>query len=270
MYMSKNDELLAQIVLTSTESKKLIAKAVVANSQVQYALRHGIIMIHPSSTTAWIYEEIMGSWPEEPWVFGLVTPKGLSRSKSAVESMKAKGGARKQWVFIKGVLQDTTDLNETLLTMTSSDVFIKSCNALDNEGNTAVLTTTPHVGGTIGRVLKAQKERGFQLIIPIGLEKLIPGTIKSIYKSFESDLPECGTGLFCGIFPVLGEKMDERDALHHLCAVDAIAVSAGGIVGAEGGVTLFVKDEKEKVLSVLALIDTVKDARLPQLEYVTY
>ena len=49
--------MLAQIVLTPAESKKLIAKAVARLETVQQAANRGIIALHPSSSTYFIIEE---------------------------------------------------------------------------------------------------------------------------------------------------------------------------------------------------------------------
>ena len=70
--------MLAQIVLTPAESKKLIAKAIVRLESVRQAARKGIVALHPSSSTYFIVEEITGSKPKTNyWVCGVVTPKGM-------------------------------------------------------------------------------------------------------------------------------------------------------------------------------------------------
>ena len=46
--------MLAQIVLTPTESKKLIAKAIARLEAVQQAAKMGIIALHPSSSTYFV------------------------------------------------------------------------------------------------------------------------------------------------------------------------------------------------------------------------
>jgi hypothetical protein len=53
--------MLAQIVLTPVESKRLIAKAIARLETVQQAKNTGIIALHPSSSTYLIVEELTGS-----------------------------------------------------------------------------------------------------------------------------------------------------------------------------------------------------------------
>ena len=59
----------AQVSLTPAESKKLIAKAVVNMDVVKRALAEGIVVMHPSSSTFFIAEELTGKRPKTPvWV----------------------------------------------------------------------------------------------------------------------------------------------------------------------------------------------------------
>ena len=69
----------AQIVLTSSESKRLIAKAVSQMNVVKKALKKGIIVICRGSTNAYVAEEISGQQIEKgKFTAGYVGPKGLS------------------------------------------------------------------------------------------------------------------------------------------------------------------------------------------------
>ena len=54
----------AQVSLIPNESKKLIAKALADLSEVKTALKDGIVAMHPSSSTLFLAEEILGKTPE--------------------------------------------------------------------------------------------------------------------------------------------------------------------------------------------------------------
>jgi hypothetical protein len=54
---------LAEIVLIPSESKKLISLAILELPEVKNAFKHGIVALHPSSTTVFLYKEILGQWP---------------------------------------------------------------------------------------------------------------------------------------------------------------------------------------------------------------
>lgn len=261
--------MLACAVLTPAESKKLIAKAVLQLPEVQRALKNGTVVIHPSSTTTFIYEELMGFQPEDSWVFGVVSPKGLCRSCDAIKMLQNKDPnqtARKAWIFQKGILQDSVSLNDLFDQMDENDIFIKSGNAIDPEGRVATLTSNPKAGGTTGKVRKYAEKRHFKVILPTGLEKLIPTPVSEVCGLLNDALPDECTGLPCGIYPAEGRKIDERDALRILCDVKSVVGAAGGLGGAEGSIILYLIDEDAKVRMAFDLLKEIKGASLPNLE----
>jgi len=50
----------AQVSLTPTESKKLLSKALAQMPLIKAAANEGIVVIHPSSTTLFLIEELIG------------------------------------------------------------------------------------------------------------------------------------------------------------------------------------------------------------------
>jgi hypothetical protein len=62
-YTTTGEYMLAQVVLTPAESKKLIAKAVAKLEAVQQAAKKGIVALHPSSSTYFIIEEVRNLRP---------------------------------------------------------------------------------------------------------------------------------------------------------------------------------------------------------------
>lgn len=262
--------MLASAVLTPTESKKLIAKAVVAMPEMQKAWKEGYIVIHPCSTNLFIYEELMHSRPDGAWVFGYIGPEGGARSRDAIRGyeLEEKEGIpfKKQWVFYQGEPCDAGPLDAILANMKEGDVFIKGANALDAQGNVAMLTPNPAKGGTTGKVTKIAPAKGFTIIVPVGLEKMIPGNLADVFEFIGRESPEDAIGLRCGLVPGKGAvKVDERDALRILTGVEAIMGAGGGIDGAEGSVTLFFKGEEDQVKAAMELLRSVKGAALPKL-----
>jgi hypothetical protein len=211
--------MLAQVVLTPTESKKLIAKAIVKLYVVRQAATEGMVVIHPSSSTYFIFEELMGAKPKTNyWVCGVVTPRGM-----CVEMAMALGGYSPQtikynpkelrglWAIKKGkVLTDNT-LSELMDQMTDKDVFIKGVNALDTQGNVGVLIGDR---GGLGTVISAWKKKNFTFIYPVGLEKLIPISIREAAMEAKQAKYEYGMGLPTGLFPCPeGKTITEIDAV---------------------------------------------------------
>ena len=260
-----------QIPLTTSESKKLISDALFHLDCVKKALNNGILVIHPSSTVYFLYENICGCLPEDGWVFGLVTKDGLCRSQFVVNQLSSDKPSRKVWIFKKGVLADPMSLDAILSEMGPEDVFIKGCNAIDSDGNIAVLSSAPEKGGTTGKVLKAKAERGFELVVPVGAEKSVPNRISDLLEFCGKNKADCGGGLACGIFPINGARtITEVQAIRELFGIEAIVGAGGGICGAEGGTIIYAKAEDDKCQEVLDYFASIKGVKIPDTEYVSY
>ena len=260
-----------QIPLTTAESKKLISDALFHMNCVKKALSDGILAIHPSSTVYYLFENICGCLPEEGWVFGLVTRDGLCRSKFVVDQLTSDKPSRKLWVFKKGVLAEPMSLDAALSEMGPEDVFVKGCNAIDSDGNIAILSSAPEKGGTTGKVLKAKAERGFKFVIPVGAEKSVPNKISDILEFCCKNKADQGGGLACGVFPVADSTIvTETQAIKELFGIESIVGACGGICGAEGSVVIYAKAEDDKCQEVLEYFESIKGTIIPETEYVTY
>jgi hypothetical protein len=190
--------MLAQIVLTPAESKKLIAKAIARLDAVQQAAKNGIVALHPSSSTYFIVEEITGSKPKTNyWVCGVVTPRGMCVEMAMVlgagltpdEESADPGDLQGTWVIEKGQLGGEEKLSSLLYRMTPSDVYVKGVNALDREGNVGILFG---LAGSMGYIQAARKKRKFTIVYPAGLEKLIPIPVKEAAKEAKLNRYESG------------------------------------------------------------------------------
>jgi hypothetical protein len=119
-------------------------------------------------------------------------------------------------------------------------------------------------GGTIAYVLAAQKKKGFNVILPIGLEKLIPGSIKDAAKAARRKEYKYGMGMTCGLFPVRGKIITEIDAIEILSGAKAYQIASGGLGGAEGGAVLSINGDKAQVEKAIDYIEQSKGAKLPE------
>jgi len=265
--------MLAQIVLTPTESKKLISKAIAKLDITRKAAIEGIVLLSPSSSTYFIVEEITGEKPKTNyWVCGAVTPKGMCVEMAMVlgghspSDISNPGEDRDLWVIENGKLSVGERLSDLLGRMKPTDVFIKGVNALDPQGNVGVLVGDTIKGGTWGWVLSAWRKKKFNLIYPVGLEKLIPIPITQATKEAKPAKYEYGMGMPTGLFPCPDEKtVTELDAIEILSGATAVPMAAGGLGGAEGAVTLIIKGANEQVKKAIDYIEQSKGARLPQL-----
>ena len=238
------------MTLTPAESKRLIARAVLAMPEVKAALKTGKVIIGGGTTNAFIAEELL-SRPvsREFYIKGNITFGLLCSTHRSDQWIKPYG-------FVDGKLAES-DAMEMLKGFSATDVFIKGANAVDPAGNAGVLMASG-VGGTIGAALGVLMARGSHLIIPVGLEKLIPSVPAAVKKCGISRLkyPDGGT---VGLMPVVGGTVvTEIEALDILAGVKATHVASGGIGGSEGSVVVVVEGPDEKVRAAFELWEQVK------------
>jgi hypothetical protein len=282
MSEEKETGMLAQATLIPAESKKLIAKAVTQMEVFQKALREGLIVLHPSSTTYFIFEEITGRKPPtNVWVCGVVAPKGtcvemgtMIRGMAVPDDVKPNdpsyarsdpGTFSHCWVLRKGEFSTQESLRALLEEMGPNDVYVKGVNALDVEGKVGVLWGNLTEGGTAALVMSTQRRKGFKVIFPAGLEKLIPFPIREVAKEARRFEYDYSMGMPCGLLPCEGIVVTELKAIEILSGAVAVPISAGGLGGAEGAVTLVIKGEKERVTKAIQKIEDSKGAKLPQI-----
>jgi hypothetical protein len=263
----------AQVSLLPSESKKLIARALANMAEIKTALKEGIITLHPSSSTLFIVEEIMGKTPDtEVWMCGAVTPRAACGDDAVKVWMTTHPEARSSggpeaypftWVIEKGKLSQGETLGSLLNRMGPKDVYIKGVNAIDPQGNVGVLIGNITEGGTIGLVLSTSKKKGFSLILPAGLEKLIPISIEEAMKAARErfSLDYC-MGARCSLLPCEGKVVTELKAIEILTGATSIPIGAGGVDGAEGAITLVISGNDDQVKKAIADVESVKGAKV--------
>lgn len=240
----------ALITLTPSESKRLIAKAVVAMPEVQHALKHGFVYIATGTTAAYIAEEILGEKLEkEKWTVGTI-----SKGRTCVTAKKTWP---KHLVLYKGKPFEGEPI-EALREMGPEDVFIKGANAIDINWNVAVFAAAPD-GGTIGRTFGWTITKGVFTITPISLEKFVPTPVEESAKLTGIYSFDWGTGLYAALVPIPhAHPVTEVEAYRILAGVEAIPIAAGGAGGAEGSVTLVLEGEDEDMDRAKKITKAVK------------
>jgi hypothetical protein len=143
------------------------------------------------------------------------------------------------------------------------DVYVKGVNAIDADGWVGVLRASL-AEGTIGLALKAAERRGFRLLFPAGYEKLVPGRLSEAVR-IAAGRKEYAMGVPVNLFAFQGETITETDAFRLLAGVDATVISAGGLGGAEGAVTVVLSGESNEVAMAVQMAEEVKGATLPEL-----
>ncbi len=242
----------AQICLTPSESKRVLAKAVISIRSVKKALESGTVIICRGSTDAYILEEVKGSPVEKgKYTAGYVGRKGLELNINRPSEA----------IFVNGKIQNDVTLQDAVKGLKPGDVVIKGANAIGPDGIPGVLVArrSPQTtGGTLGTFQMAAMARGFEVIIPIGLEKSIPVSVLVGSKEISLDKVEWATGVPCGLIPMFGTVVTEIEAFKLLADVESIPIAAGGIGGAEGTITLLIKGDETKVRKAISIVEKIK------------
>ncbi|MBM3789097.1 MAG: hypothetical protein FJW35_01975 [Acidobacteria bacterium] len=241
----------ALVVLNPSESRRLLAKATVALPAVQQAFRDGTIIIGRGVTNAYVTEELLGIRiePKAGQTVGMVCG-GVTTGNSGPPPCQ-------HHVIRRGKVVEGADSKVEILAFGPDDVFIKGANAIDVEGNAGILTSSL-VGGTIGMVWPVVTPRGSHLIMPVGLEKLVPSVIEAARHTGLSYF-KYSTGLPARLTPVvLGQVVTEIQALAVLAGVKATLVASGGVGGSEGAVVLSVEGEESRVEKAFELVKAIK------------
>jgi hypothetical protein len=245
-------QLCVQVVLTPAESRRLIAKATVALPEVQYAYKNGMIIIARGITSAYISEELFGIKVDSKahQTVGIVC-NGITDANSNPPPCT--------WhVTRQGKVVENADSNKEILSFGPNDVFIKGANAIDHEG-TAGICSSSVKGGTIGMAWPIVTPRDAHLIIPVGLEKMIPSVMEAakhsgIYRFKYS------TGLPVKIVPVqTGKVVTEIQAFAILAGVRAYMLASGGVGGSEGAVVLALEGDEERVIKAFDVVKSIKE-----------
>lgn len=243
----------ASVVLTVSESKRLIAKGVTALPSVQRALREGMIAVAKGTTNSYIVEELLGKPIDKPaYAIGVTLPK-KTMCTTGLKEQKLPDVVLKNGEPIEGLT-----VIEAVKQMKRGDVFIKGANALDYRRKVAAILVGHPEGGTIGATIGTVIARRIEFVIPVGLEKLVYEDIETLsLKTRALDGDEILNEM-PPLVPVTGTIVTEIEALKLICNVDATLIAAGGVDGAEGAVRLLIEGAKEDVMKALQLIESIQ------------
>lgn len=238
-----------QVVLTSSQGKRLIARGIRAWEPVKEAMRHGIVAVSKGTTNAYVAEELLGEpFDKTHYCFGRISPAGTETSwlKSDVPDV----------VFVKGQRAEGMTVLEAVAKMGPGDVFFKGVNAINYDtGQAAVLIGHP-TGGTMGGTLGGLIARHVRLVHPAGLEKNVPGDLAVAARRMAEEGAHVGEAY--GLWVSQGELFTEVEAIETLFDLEALPVAAGGIAGAEGSVTLALFGSKLELENALRLVGEIQ------------
>ncbi|MHA1959796.1 MAG: hypothetical protein ACW99U_06175 [Candidatus Thorarchaeota archaeon] len=249
------------VTLTPSESKRLIAKGLLATTEIQEALKEGYVCITMGTTSSYLAEELLGEYDKSRHVAGVVIPRGVWVTDGSKRYTDA--------IFHNGKYLEKTKIVDVLSKLGPGDIIIKSANAIDINYIPIVLLASV-TGGTVGSFLGSAAARNITVVTPVGLEKCI-------HSSYEDFVGQFGLGNWdytIGV-PVGAIAMPEAivftevEALEALFGIIAVPIAAGGVNGAEGAVTLFLEGAEEDIQEAFALFKEIKgEPPFPKIEHI--
>ena len=239
-----------QFTMLVEESKQLIALGTVKHPKVKKALENGKIILKGGTTVSRISEILL----KKPMrISGRITARGtvtaLNYSKEPHTLIIENG----KWENID------EELSKKIKELGLDDVIICGANAFDHNGKAALIVGSTRGGSRLS--FSSWYTEGASIIIPVGIEKMIPGDIDEIINKCSRKGKNCLTGASVGLLPIYGEIITEIEAIKNLADVECQAIGSGGLGEANGSVTLEVWGEDKEVSEILSIIMKIKDEK---------
>ncbi len=241
----------AAFTLTSAESRRLIAKAVVQLDEVQEALKNAYVIISGGTTNGYVAQELAGARGLEPQKFTAGT--NTHRLLCVTDADK-----RTPFPIIlhKGqVVAKTTP--EVFQDFHVSTVIIKGANAIDPDWNVGGVVAG-FDGGTMGKTMGTVQSQGLRYIVPVGLEKMVPSVAEAAWAVGAKRLDYCLGADFGMVVIPNAVVVTELEAFAVLCGVEATHVASGGVGESAGSVVLVVEGDEAEVKEAIKLVEGIK------------
>ncbi len=245
--------LLKQYMLTPAAGKRIIAKALVQYPAIQDALKTGTVVIIAGTTNGYVAEEILEAlgqaenFSRTRFFRGVTQPPASARTESGRRPDESEFPG--DVVLVTGVWQQGKTIFDVVDDLKEGDVILKGANAIEIGTNKAGIYTGHPKGGTIGAALQAVVGRRVRLILPVGVEKRVPGDLNEIAQRINTPGAKGPR-----MVKVTGEVYSELDAIAHLTGADVELIAGGGICGAEGCCWFAVSGTKEQVEQADAIL----------------
>ena len=235
-----------QILLTPSEGKRLIAKALASDSRVLTAAKEHTLVLGCGTTNGYIADELfpalgLGAFDKNKYYSGVFMGPELKSTPTHHDI-----------VIRKGALLPEHDLYTIQPELESCDLILKGANTLYLQGKEAGVMIGNTAFGKLSAICIAVYGRRVQLILPVGLEKRVDRPIREL-EAFVND-PE-NSGLRLAYAP--GAPYTELDALKST-GVRAVLLGGGGVGGYEGSVILGLEGAPEAFEKAEALLAAVK------------
>lgn len=241
-----------QITLTVEESKELISRSILIHPAFKYSQNNGSIVLKGGTTVSRICEKILG-FPLR--ICGRITERGTVSSDKSSDTPHSVLIKNNHWKNIDD------DIVSCTASLGSNDLIICSANAIDHNGKAALMAGSVG-GGSVGASLSNWYTEGVKVIIPVGIEKMVPGDLDNIICKASRKKIEFSNGMAVGLMPLAGEIFTELEAFKILGAADAYTVGSGGLYGASGSVTFQIEGEIDYINRIIEMLKDIKKSNI--------
>ncbi len=235
-----------QFILTPAAGKRLIGRALADHPTIRIALHSGTVAIIAGTTNGYVAEEILKSigqgngFSRKRFFRGIVLPPW--RQTTETGRLPDESEFPGDVIIVNGIWQKKKTIFDVIDELKEGDVILKGANALDLQRRQAAVLIGHPQGGTTLAAMQAAVGRRVRLILPVGLEKRVPGDLMDLARR----LNEPGAS-GPRLLPVPGEVFTEIEAISTLTGAQAELVAAGGVNGAEGSVRLAIWGSEEQM-----------------------
>lgn len=241
----------AAFTLIPSESRRLIAKAVVQMEEIKIAREKAYIILCGGTTNGYVAQELLGMRELQPQKFAA----GINTHRLLCVTDADKRGPF-PIILHKGERSSKT-IPEALQDFHIETVLIKGANAIDPEGNVGVITSG-FDGGTIAAAIGPVTSQGLKFIFPVGLEKLI-SSVKEASAWAGAKTLDYTMGADFGMYCISnGIIVTEIEALKILAHVEAKHIASGGVGESVGSIVLVIKGTEPNVRKAISLVESIK------------
>jgi hypothetical protein len=214
-------------------------------------MKNGKVLLKGGTTVSAVAEELAGV---------PLRISGRISARGTLAAVRADAGLPHSLLIEKGGARNVDDdLTEAVRSLGRGDVVVIGANALDAEGNAAMMAGS--VGGfSPGLAITSMMTEGAGVIIAAGLDKLIPGTMREAVAAAGRKGVDKSLGMAVGLMPLSGRVITEKDALELLAPVKAAVIGRGGAFGGEGSTVLVVEGDPSAAKEIFDLVLSVKGA----------
>lgn len=240
-----------QITLSVEESKELIGKTILFHPLFKHSQEKGRILLKGGTTVSRICENLLG-FPLR--ICGRITERGtvsVGKDSNAPHTVLVGNG---EWINIDEDIPGKTS------SLGCDDLIVCSANAIDGKGN-AVLMAGSEGGGDIGKSISNWYVEGVKVIIPVGIEKLVPGDLNETIKKTSRKGIEFSNGMAVGLLPLIGEIFTEVEAFKTIGDVEVSVIGSGGVYGAKGSAVFQIEGEVNEIDRIINLVREIKISR---------